>query len=192
MAKKPPLSRKEQVMLTALQLIQSNGLQSASMADISAKSNVAVGTIYHHFESREALIEALRTQLADQLAEALAAGLAGKGSLKDKVMGLWNNAHAFFVKNPLAASFLDQYSSSAIGASTAGMLKIKGLSSVQEFFKEAIKQGKVRKVEPEWLFEWLLASVLTTVRVSSNKQMTAISKKSIESGAEMCWAAFKA
>ena len=107
MAKKPALSRKEQVELTALQLIKTHGIQGASMADISAGSGVAVGTIYHHFESREALIDALRLQMAEQLAQALSAGLAGKGSHKDKVQGLWNNAYAFFAKNPLAASFME-------------------------------------------------------------------------------------
>jgi hypothetical protein len=33
---------------------------------------------------------------------------------------------------------------------------------------------------------------LTTLRVASNKQMTAVGKKSIEGAADMCWAAFKA
>lgn len=192
MAKKPALSRKEQVQLTALQLIRSNGIQGASMADISAGSGVAVGTIYHHFESREALIDALRVQLADQLALVLQAGLSGKGSHKEKVQSLWNNAYAFFSKNPLAASFMDQYLSSAQGASSSGLLKMKGLSAVSDFLKDAIKQGKVRKVEAEWLFEWLLSSVLTTVRVSNNKHMAAIAKKSLDMGAEMCWSAFKA
>lgn len=192
MAKKPALSRKEQVELTALQLIKTHGIQGASMADISAGSGVAVGTIYHHFESREALIDALRLQMADQLAQALSAGLAGKGSHKDKVQGLWNNAYAFFAKNPLAASFMDQYLSSAQGASNAGLLKLKSLSPIGDFLKDAIKQGKIRKVEAEWLFEWFLSSVLTTVRVGNNKNMTAIGKKSVDMGAEMCWAAFKA
>jgi AcrR family transcriptional regulator len=192
MAKKPQLSRKEQVMLTALQLIKQNGLQSASMADISAQSGVAVGTIYHHFESREALIEALRLHVADQLAQAIVGSVQGKGSTKDKVVALWNNAYAFFAKNALAASFLDQYNSSAIGANAAGLLKIKALAPVQESIKEGIKLNKIRKVEPEWLFEWLMSSVLTTLRVASNKQMTAVGKKSIEGAAEMCWAAFKA
>lgn len=192
MAKKPALSRKEQVELTALQLIKTHGIQGASMADISAGSGVAVGTIYHHFESREALIDALRLQMAEQLAQALSAGLAGKGSHKDKVQGLWNNAYAFFAKNPLAASFMDQYLSSAQGASNAGLLKLKSLSPIGDFLKDAIKQGKIRKVEAEWLFEWLLSSVLTTVRVGNNKNMTAIGKKSVDMGAEMCWAAFKA
>jgi AcrR family transcriptional regulator len=192
MAKKSLLSRKEQVMLTALQLIKSNGLQSASMADISAGSGVAVGTIYHHFASREALIDALRHQLAEQLAGAVTANLQGKGTHKDKVMMMWNNAHEFFTKNPLAASFLDQYASSALGSTSAGMFKLKALSSVQDFIKDGIKQNKIRKVEAEWLFEWMISSVLTTLRVANNKQMTPVSKKSIEVGAEMCWASFKA
>jgi AcrR family transcriptional regulator len=192
MAKKAQLSRKEQVMLTALQLIKQNGLQSASMADISAQSGVAVGTIYHHFESREALIEALRVHVADQLAQAIVSSVQGKGSTKDKVVALWNNAYGFFAKNALAASFLDQYNSSAIGANAAGLLKVKALAPVLESIKEGIKLNKIRKVEPEWLFEWLMGSVLTTLRVASNKQMTAVGKKSIEGAADMCWAAFKA
>ena len=179
-------------MLTALQLIKSNGIQGASMADISSVSGVAVGTIYHHFDSRESLIDALRAQVAEQLAQALSAGIQSKGTPKDKIMGLWNNAWAFFVKNQLAASFLDQYATTALGATANGMLKSKELAGVNDLLKDAIKQGKVRKVEPELLFEWMMAAILTTLRVSNNKNMSSLSKKSIEAGAEMCWAAFKA
>ena len=51
--------KKQRVLDTALMMILENGIQSASMGKISKASGVAVGTIYHHFSSKEELVSEL-------------------------------------------------------------------------------------------------------------------------------------
>lgn len=66
------------VLGAAETVFAAQGLRAARMEDIAARAGVAVGTVYNHFEDREALLQALlatrRTELVEKLDAALEAG----------------------------------------------------------------------------------------------------------------------
>ena len=57
------------ILQGTLDLIDERGLQSTPMSAIAKRSGVAMGTIYHHFESKEELVAALYVELIDRLGE---------------------------------------------------------------------------------------------------------------------------
>ncbi len=65
------IDKRQKVLDTALDMILENDIQSASMGKISKASGVAVGTMYHHFASKEVLITELYRQKKGELFEAL-------------------------------------------------------------------------------------------------------------------------
>jgi len=66
------------ILAAAEQVFAEEGMDRARMESIAARAGVAVGTLYNHFEDREALLSALvgdhRTALLARLDQALAAG----------------------------------------------------------------------------------------------------------------------
>src|SRR5439155_24611613 len=66
------------MMAAAEQVFAARGLSGASMNEIAARAGVAVGTLYNHFQDREALLEALldarRAELKDRLDASVHAG----------------------------------------------------------------------------------------------------------------------
>lgn len=56
-------NKRTQIIQTALELFSKQGLQQTSMAQISQKSGVAVGTIYLNFKSKDELIEGIFLQI---------------------------------------------------------------------------------------------------------------------------------
>jgi AcrR family transcriptional regulator len=66
----------EAVLVAAEEIFAQEGLHGASMAQIAARAGVAVGTLYNHFNDREALLEALldrrRSELLDRIDSQLA------------------------------------------------------------------------------------------------------------------------
>ncbi|MGZ6142317.1 MAG: TetR/AcrR family transcriptional regulator [Myxococcales bacterium] len=64
------------ISAAAEEVFASKGLREARMEEIAARAGVSVGTVYNHFEDREALlgelIESRRIELARQLDNALA------------------------------------------------------------------------------------------------------------------------
>lgn len=64
------------MMAAAESVFAERGMAAASMGEIAAKAGVAVGTLYNHFQDREALLEALMAARKIELKERLDRSLA--------------------------------------------------------------------------------------------------------------------
>lgn len=51
-----PSNMKENILLTATELIKKNGVKNTSLADISKSVNISKGTLYYHYSSKDDLI----------------------------------------------------------------------------------------------------------------------------------------
>lgn len=63
------------ILAAAEAVIGAAGLHAARMERIAAEAGVSVGTLYNHFEDREAILEALRGSRVDQLQRRIAEAL---------------------------------------------------------------------------------------------------------------------
>jgi len=54
-----------------MELIEENGFDDVAVSDIVKRVGVAQGTFYYHFESKEAMLDALIDRFSDTLAEAM-------------------------------------------------------------------------------------------------------------------------
>lgn len=57
------------ILEAAEQAIGELGFAAARIEDVAARAGVSVGTVYNHFEDRDALVEALVTRRREELAE---------------------------------------------------------------------------------------------------------------------------
>lgn len=56
---KPPKERKKEIISAACQLFLSKGYDNTTMKDVMVRLNIAKGTIYHYFSSKQELLEAV-------------------------------------------------------------------------------------------------------------------------------------
>jgi AcrR family transcriptional regulator len=63
---KPPEVRREEIMNAAQRLFLAQGVAATSIDDIADGADVAKGTVYLHFASRQALLTALGERFAEQ------------------------------------------------------------------------------------------------------------------------------
>lgn len=66
---KPPEERRREIIATATRLFLAEGYENTSMNDVMKALDVAKGTIYHYFTSKDELLEAVVDQLAGDYAE---------------------------------------------------------------------------------------------------------------------------
>ncbi|MFY7707326.1 MAG: TetR/AcrR family transcriptional regulator [Flavobacteriales bacterium] len=186
---KKTISRREKVLRTALQLVANGGFQGAPIAELAAKSKVAVGTIYHHFSNKEDIISALNEMTKENMSNAL------KGVINPKAIALKNlevmfmELNQFFVKNPLEFAFLDQFQASPANDSKLAATIFS--KEVLDIFRDGQKSGKLRKLPVEALAEYFFNAALTSARMQLVTQKKKISKKEIEGLAEMTIVALK-
>ena len=63
------ISRRQKVVNTTLKLIAGGGFHASPMSEVANLSKVAVGTIYHHFPSKEALFDAVHLETCTEMAK---------------------------------------------------------------------------------------------------------------------------
>ena len=64
--REPPEVRREQILDAAAQVFLDRGLAQATIADVADAAGVAKGTVYLYFDSKSALLTALRTRYTSQ------------------------------------------------------------------------------------------------------------------------------
>jgi AcrR family transcriptional regulator len=58
--------KKEAILNATLELISKHGFHSSPMSEVAKQANVAAGTIYHYFKSKDELICALYVSLKER------------------------------------------------------------------------------------------------------------------------------
>ena len=72
--------RREQILGTAAELFATKGYTRTSMRDVASASGILAGSLYHHFDSKEAIaVELVESYYADLIAAVQASGPAGPG-----------------------------------------------------------------------------------------------------------------
>lgn len=86
----------DHLLIVARRVIGEHGVD-ASLRDIARQANVGLGTLYRHFPTREALLEALLRSALDELSER-AEALVGDGA-PDQALVVWVREAVAFVKS---------------------------------------------------------------------------------------------
>jgi AcrR family transcriptional regulator len=98
--------RREDVLEAALTLFSERGFHGTAIPDIADEAGVAAGTIYRHFDSKEALVNELFRRCKQALAAALAT-VPVTGPMRDRFHHLWWALVGFAREQPRAFAFLE-------------------------------------------------------------------------------------
>ncbi len=188
MAMKKTLSRKEKVLKTALQMVAAGGFQAAPISEIASKSKVAVGTIYHHFSSKEALTDAMYVHCKQHLVQAITSGLDGKGNFRKKYDKLWDNFISHYITNPTEVSFLAQYSSSSVISANAQKEGEKADKALLDFIAEGVKSKELGKLEASVATEYLFGAMFSSARYASRSKKNS---KEFSAFRDLTWSAMR-
>ena len=183
------MTKKEKILRTALQLVASGGFQGAPIAELAAKSKVAVGTIYHHFASKDEMVAAMYLYCKENLANALEGALVDKASGAKKFDKVWSAFIEFASKNSVEFSFLDQYKSSPLITSAVIKSAEKFDAGLNKYFNDGLKGKEFKKAEANQLLEFFYTNVFSAARAVASKKKSAT--KDADVFREMTWSAFK-
>ncbi|MFN8777016.1 MAG: TetR/AcrR family transcriptional regulator [Flavobacteriales bacterium] len=186
---KKQVSRRDKILQTALRMISEGGFHNSPMSELASRSGVAVGTIYHHFESKDALIRALYAACAEQVSAAVLQGVDEKLSNSKRFETMWLNLHSWYSRHALEFSFIRQFESSPF---VSGKGHDPGFFSqpVLDVFREGVKVGKLRKLKAGALSALFAGMVSSTVTMEL-REGKKLSGKELAELASMGYAAIR-
>lgn len=107
--------KRDRVIDAALELIAEHGFHAAPMALIAQKAEVATGTIYRYFKSKDVLIQELYMELESRIIAFISDGYSDGISLRERFLHLGKGLLRYFISYPLDFRYLEQFHNSPYG-----------------------------------------------------------------------------
>ncbi len=185
--------KRSEIIQAALDLIVEYGFHGASMAMIAEKAVVGAGTIYHYFESKEALINELYKELEEKVLAALQEGYPISKPIRERFIHIGTTLLKYFILHPLYFRYIEQYHYSPYGVSLRRdrILGKDGDHNIfKDFFEEGITQQVIKDLPLSMLFALSFGPLVALAR-DHTLGFVLLDNTSIEKIVEACWDGIK-
>jgi TetR/AcrR family transcriptional regulator, repressor of fatR-cypB operon len=154
-------NKRDAILNAMLDVVVERGFHEAPMSLISERSGASTGVIYHHFGSKEEIIQALYERIRLLKMSGLLEGYSPEMDAKGAFLHVWSNWYDFYRKHVREMRFLEQYAMAGFSCVPAPD------STEQEFFRRfqsRAKGGVLKDWPPEILEEMTLGLVTRLAR----------------------------
>lgn len=104
--------KKEAIFSATIKLVKEKGFQSTPMSLIAKEANVAAGTIYLYFKSKDDLLNKLYLKIKKEYSDALMEGYDPEEPIRDSFELIWRNTLNFQLNRSAEFSFMEQFKNS--------------------------------------------------------------------------------
>lgn len=160
------------IAAAAEEVFAEQGLHSAHVGHIAKRAGVAVGTLYNHYEDRDALLAALLRERGDELVATFDAAIAAgeRKSLKKQLCAFVDAYFAFFVAHRpyfrmlLEGELTQLQSTYPRSAAIPAQHHQAILRQLEGLFRRAA-DGRQLRADRSDLYPWLLLGMMRSVVV---------------------------
>lgn len=187
--------RRAEILAAALACFNEHGVEAAAIGDICARAGASIGSVYHHFGSKEGIAAALLVDGLRSNVEQLRQRLHGVRGARAGIRALVASLVDWVVAHPDWARFIYTVSPRSAGAAGA-----PGLSAVNEDYRQLLddcfgaqlKAGALRRLPRECLPSLLLGPVHDYARRWLGGQVSTDPRELVEVFANAAWLAVRA
>ena len=94
-------------MRAALDLFVERGFHGTSVPSVAEKARVAAGTIYHYFDGKEALVNAVYRRWKQAMAAEILRDFPFQGSPREQFRTVWGRMADFAIAHPKEFAFIE-------------------------------------------------------------------------------------
>lgn len=141
------IDKRNSILEASVRLIRQYGFHGTSMNLIAQEAQVATGTIYHYFESKEDLILAVFAYCRAQVDASIFDQDDNTLPYSKRLEAIWVKLASFYMAHPDVLSFLEQFYSSPYLNLSRSNETICGQDRVGAFLREGIQSGHIKDVD---------------------------------------------
>ena len=131
------MNKKEKIINTAIKLFIKQGFENTPTSQISEEAKVATGTLFHHFKTKEELINSAYLYAKRKAIEDTSKAYSNGENVKERLKKAWNITLEWGYNNKNYMDFMFQFSNSVY---ISKLTKKEG-SLVAEPFTEILDKG---------------------------------------------------
>lgn len=178
--------KKQDIFDTSLALIVNQGLHATPMSQIANEANVAAGTIYHYFKSKEEMIHELYHNIRGELETVLMADEIDTANYQMEFTSMCLSMFKFFMQQPLKFSFLQQYEHSPLGIQSAELDTIIEYPVPVDFLSLGVDLNFLKAVPLSFHSNLIYANIIALARLQLTEKVS-LNKEMIQSVIDGIW-----
>ena len=184
--------KRHAVIHAALDLVAEHGFHGAPMAAVAERADVAAGTIYRYFESKDALILETFRFLEEMLHEAVMERYPEGGTVRERYLHVAGTLIRYLVDSPREFRFLEQFQNSPYGAHRRRekMLGKGDRNLVLDLFEEGKREGIVKDLPIPVLLALAFGPLMQICRDAALGFVT-LDDRLLADSVEACWDALR-
>lgn len=183
------LDKKSAIIENALQLISEHGFHGTPMSMIAKNANVAIGTIYHYFDSKDTLIQELYIYTKSKLADVIFTTNEDTRDFREQFIDHWISQFHFFDEHPTYLSFFEQFGNSPYA--NCNFIKDTELDArLSNFLCKGRERKEIKDLDKYMLIPIAYGSVVSCLKMQLQGRKI-YSTEDLEVIAGMVWDAIK-
>lgn len=183
-------SAKSKIKRIYLQLVLREGYTSVSMAKLSAASKVSVGNIYHHYASKQEILEELYNDVHEELGNTMFQSITKTATYRERFWLIWTNMYEFYNEHESYFTFLQQLKSLRLIRSESRRIAHIHLYPLDDFLQLGVITKELKSVELIQLHSIFMAHMELAVEMHLSGELI-MTEERLEQQRRVCWDALR-
>jgi len=146
--------RRSELIRSSLRVFGSKGFENATMDAIAREADVAKGTIYLYYSSKQAIYDAAFRACMAELEEVTRRNVEAAGSVQQAIAAFVGTRVQFFQeRQDFFRMYVDEIGSQVAASrhkrSACSALLFRQMRVLEDVFKKGVAEGTIRDIDPE-------------------------------------------
>jgi len=184
--------RREKILQAALEVISIHGFHDSPMSVIASQAQIAMGTIYRCFHSKESLIHALYETLEHRFQSAMTKNLPTDLPMQERFFHIGRFFMDYCQQAPMDFRFLEQFQNSPFGVTYRRdrLLGPSGSGFLHDILMEALKEKALKPLPIEILCALFFGPLICLIR-DQDLGFIVLNESLIDQTVAACWDAVR-
>ena len=156
--------KREAILGAALDLFSERGFDGTAMPMVAERAGVGAGTIYRHFDSKEALGNAVFRQCKLAMQDYVLARRKPGLTAREEFRGMWQGLWDFFREQPAACRFLETQGHATYLDESSRAISEAVFVSITDFVRRGQAAGAIRDASPAVIIAMALGAFIGLVK----------------------------
>jgi TetR/AcrR family transcriptional regulator, repressor of fatR-cypB operon len=185
---RPPLrlDRRESILEAALACFVERGFHGTVIPEIATRAQVATGTLYHYFESKEALVNALYQKWKGAVSERVFAAFPQEATSREQFRVMWHEMVGFAREHPKAFAFIELHNHASYLDEQSRAVDRAVKDFAELIVANAQAQGVVKPLQAKLLMELAFGAFIAMIRADWEGRIT-LDDAAIAGAEAACW-----
>ena len=178
--------RRESILDAALRCFVDRGFYGTSMPEIAEAAEVSAGTIYHYFDSKEALVNAVYRAWKSTVAQRVFAAFPATAPVREQFRVMWHEMVAFARGAPAAFAFIETHNHASYLDDESRAVDRNLHMFVHAVIVRAQREGLVKPLDGWVLMELVFGAFINLMRAHWEKRIE-LTDEIVRDAELACW-----